>query len=88
MEKNILIAGKDLPSSADFAESFALANYGVVVAGKIEDNNSISPSGVIVAPWNKTSAVFAAGEILLLTFVLMQSSKRGKIFLQEIPNCS
>lgn len=59
MEKNILIAGKDLPSSADFAESFALANYGVVVAGKIEDNNSISPSGVIVAPWNKTSAVSA-----------------------------
>lgn len=59
MEKNILIAGKDLPSSADFAESFAVANYGVVVAGKIEDNNSISPSGVIVAPWNKTSAVSA-----------------------------
>lgn len=64
MGKNILIAGKDLPSSADFAESFALSGYNVVIAGKIEDSNNISPSGVVVAPWNKTSAVSARSLVI------------------------
>lgn len=64
MEKNILIAGKDLPSCSDFADEFALNGFNVAVTGNPEDSKSLSSSEIKIISWNKSSAISARSLII------------------------
>lgn len=59
-----MIAGKELPACADFAEGLALAGHSVVVAGGMDAEKTVSASGVSVAPWNKSSSIAARSLII------------------------
>ncbi len=64
MDQNILIAGKDLPDSVDLAESLSFAGFDVIVTGKQDDKKLLQNSEIVVAPWNKTSAVSARSLVI------------------------
>ncbi len=64
MAKNILIAGKELPSIAEFADSFALSGNNVVVADENGESKGLSSKDIKVLTWNKCSAVAARALIL------------------------
>ncbi len=64
MTKNILIAGKELPSMAEFADAFALSGSNVVVADESGEAKGLSSKDIKVLSWNKCSAVAARALIL------------------------
>ncbi len=64
MDQNILIAGKDLPDSVDLAESLSFAGFDVIVTGKQDDKKLLQNSEIVVASWNKTSAVSARSLVI------------------------
>lgn len=58
MGKTILIAGKDLPASADFAGAFTVAGHNVAVTSAAE--GAVKQSGSIhMIPWNRSSSISA-----------------------------
>lgn len=64
MGKNILIAGKDLPSCTDFAEKLSLSGCNVVVATSPDAKESRLSSEIKTAVWNKSSAISARSVII------------------------
>ena len=64
MEKNILIAGKDIPFCSDFAQQLLLSGCNVVAAGKTDSPESSVPSEVKAVSWNKSSAISARSVII------------------------
>lgn len=64
MSKNVLIAGKDLPAAADFANGMLLADNNVALAVNSEDEQNEVPAGVKAVNWNKSSAVSARSVII------------------------
>lgn len=63
MSKKILIVGKDLASTRDFAEAFSLSDCSVAVA-EDSSKNSVAASSVSVVTWNKVSSVSARSLII------------------------
>ena len=64
MEKNILIAGKDIQFCSDFAQQLLLSGCNVVAAGKADSPESSVPSEVKAVSWNKSSAISARSVII------------------------
>lgn len=64
MGKNIVIAGKDVPSCTDFAEKLLLSGCNVVVATSSETKDSRLSSEIKTAAWNKSSAISARSVII------------------------
>ena len=64
MAKNMLIAGKDFPDVVEFAESMALAGYGVIVASLPVENTGLTSKDIAVLPWNKGSALAARSVVI------------------------
>lgn len=64
MEKNLLIAGKELPAGAEFAEKMAAAGFHVVAAGDAREKKPLPADGITVAPWNRSSAISARSLVI------------------------
>lgn len=64
MGKNILIAGKDVPSCTDFAEKLSLSGCNVVVAVSSDTKESRLSSEIKTVLWNKSSAISARSVII------------------------
>ncbi len=62
MGKNILIAGKELPAVADFADGFVIKENNVALALSDEEKNA--PSGVKVIGWRRGSGVAARAALI------------------------
>lgn len=56
MEKNFLIAGKDLPYCKDFVETISLSGDKVVVASEEIEKSTLSEE-IKIVKWNKNSAI-------------------------------
>ena len=56
MGKNLLIAGKDLPDSAELANAMMLSGYNVVAASGMEKTAHPAYNFTDIA-WNKSSAI-------------------------------
>lgn len=62
---DILIAGKEMPDSADLAESLAKTNRTVMTAGKADlDLSTFEAEGIYSCLWNRSSAISARSFLL------------------------
>lgn len=65
MNKTVLVAGKDLPYGADFAEALAKCERQVVITGKPDtDKAFVSHEAIAIASWNRPSSISARTLVL------------------------
>lgn len=64
MSKNVLIAGKDLPAVADFANGLVLSGNNVALASSESAGQEYIPEGLTLIAWNKCSAVSARSVVI------------------------
>ena len=61
---DILIVGKDLPDSLDFAEAFAATRKVFCVARDESEIQSFEAEGILASTWNRTSAISSRSLII------------------------
>lgn len=64
MSKNVLIAGKELPAVADFANGIVLCENNVALAVSDDSDQTDAPAGLSLVKWNKGSSVAARSVII------------------------